>query len=71
MANNIINKPTTITYWQSYNNNKTFYHFGSTEPNQITENKLDAFETYTDKDEAIARAKELGIDAAEFLDAIE
>ena len=70
MTHNLIDHPANITYWQSYNDNKTFYHFGVTNPSQVTENKLDALETYTDKNEAIARAIELGISEAEFLDAI-
>lgn len=70
MANNLIEKPTNITYWQSYNDNKAFYHFGVTNPDQVTENSLDTIETYTDKDEAIARAIVLGIDEKEFLNTI-
>lgn len=70
MIRNLIHKPIDDTYWQSYNDSKTFYHFGVTRSDQVTENELDVLETYTDKDEAVARAIELGINEQEFLDAI-
>ena len=62
---NLIKFPSVPTYYISYNNDKAFYHYGVTNPDQQTENIHECMHKFTDKNEYLDKAAELGIEIVE------
>lgn len=62
MANNLIQFPSIMTYYISYNTSQTFYHWGENDTDQQTENALDTMEIFTVEQDYIDRTGVLGIE---------